>query len=133
MTTRELIEAYYKYANAGEWDKWCNLFAEDMVMDEQLAGHIETLKSLRPMIDGMGQAYAKFHNEPKHIIVDGNEVAVVSHISAIVAKSPDVPVECGVMNYFRIKNGKIAYMSNYHDSKPFEQLQDKSTDKIVEY
>ena len=83
MTTREIIKKYYEYANAGEWDSWCDLFAEDMVMDEQLAGHIEGLDKLRPMMAGMGKAYSKFQNVPKHIIVDGDEAGAVSHISEL--------------------------------------------------
>lgn len=120
METREIIEKYYEYANAGDWTKWCDLFADDMIMDEQLAGHIETLAVLRPMMDGMGIAYKKFQNIPKEIIVEGNRGAVVSHISALAAKNPDIPIEAGVMNFFLIKDGKISYMSNFHDSKPFK-------------
>ena len=118
MSPREIIEAYYKHANAGNWDAWCDLFDDDMVMDEQLAGRIETLATLRPMMGGMGRAYSKFQNVPKHIIVSGDEGAVVSHISA--ANAAGVPIEAEVMNYFRFKNGKIVYMSNFHDSVPFK-------------
>jgi ketosteroid isomerase-like protein len=119
VNPREIIDQYYKHANAGNWDAWCNLFADDMVMDEQLAGRIEGLATLRPMMAGMGEAYAKFQNVPKHVLVDGNQGAVLSHISARAAKYPDEPIECDVMNYFRFKDGKIAYMQNVHDSKPF--------------
>src|SRR5262249_46600036 len=93
----ELAEAYFKHANAGEWKEWCDLFADNMVYDEQLAGHIEGLAKLRPMMDGMGQAYKKFQNVPKHIIVNGNEAAIVSHISARAAKHPGTPIEADVM------------------------------------
>lgn len=129
MNTREIIERYYIHANAGEWSKWCDLFAENMVMDEQLAGHIETLAALRPMMNGMGQAYKKFQNNPKHIIVEGGQAAAVSHISAIAAKYPEIPIEADVMNFFRIENGKIAYMSNFHDSKPFKPFLDQIAGK----
>lgn len=118
MTNREIIDAYYKYANAGDWDKWCDLFADDMVMDEQLAGHIEGLATLRPMMGGMNIAYSKFQNVPKYILVDGDQGAVVSHISA--ANAAGVPIEAEVMIYFRFRDGKISYMANFHDSKPFE-------------
>jgi ketosteroid isomerase-like protein len=118
MTTKELIDKYYEYANAGDWNAWCDLFTDDMVMDEQLAGHIEGLATLRPMMAGMGKAYSRFQNVPKRIIVSGDEAAVVSHISA--ANAAGVPIEAEVMNYFRIKNGKIAYMANFHDSVPFK-------------
>ena len=119
MTPKVIIERYYEYANAGKWTNWCDLFADDMVMDEQLAGHIEGLDTLRPMMAGMGDAYAKFQNVAKVIIVEGDKGAVLSHISARAAKYPDEPIEADVMNYFVFKKGKIAYMQNVHDSKPF--------------
>lgn len=129
MSTKEIIEMYYIHANAGDWSKWCNLFAENMIMDEQLAGHIETLAALRPMMDGMGQAYKKFQNIPKHIIVEDNNAASVSHISALASSYPDIPIEADVMNYFRIENGKIVYMANFHDSKPFQPFLDQIAGK----
>ncbi|MEW5871012.1 MAG: nuclear transport factor 2 family protein [Chloroflexota bacterium] len=119
MDNHEIIRKYYEYANAGKWDAWCDLFADDMVMDEQLAGRIETLATLRPMMAGMGQAYAKFRNELREMVVEGDSGAVVSHISARAARYPDEPIEAEVMNFFRFKDGKIAYMRNVHDSKPF--------------
>ena len=119
MNGTEIIAKYYEYANAGKWDAWCDLFTETQEMDEQLAGHISGLTVLRGMMAGMGQAYAVFQNVPTAIIVEGNQGAVVSHISARAAKYPDEPIEADVMNYFRFENGKIAYMRNVHDSKPF--------------
>ena len=44
---QDVIDRYYETANAGDWDAWCDLFTDDMVMDEQLAGHIEALATLR--------------------------------------------------------------------------------------
>ena len=122
-TPKETIDLYYKYANAGDWGQWCDLFTDDMIMDEQLAGHIEGLDKLRPMMAGMDKVYSKFQNVPKHIIVSGDEGAVVSHISA--ANAAGVPIEAEVMNYFRFTNGKIAYMSNFHDSVPFKPFLDQ--------
>ena len=120
MENQEILEEYYRTANAGDWDAWCDLFAEDMVMDEQLAGHIDGLATLRPMMAGMDKAYSKFQNVPKHMFVSGDEGAVVSHISA--AGPSGEPVEADVMNYFRFKDGKIAYMANFHDSRPFDPV-----------
>lgn len=124
MDVKTIIDKYYEYANAGKWDLWCDLFADNMIMDEQIAGRIETLAVLRPMMSGMGTAYKKFQNQPKHILIDGNQAAVVSHISALAAKHPDVPIEAEVMNYFTIENGKIAYMANFHDKVPFKPFLD---------
>lgn len=114
---REIVEQYYALANANDWDAWCDLFTEDMTMDEQLAGRIEGLATLRSMMQGMDKAYSKFQNVPKHIVIDDLEGAVVSHISA--ANAAGEPIEAEVMNYFRFRDGKIAYMANFHDSRPF--------------
>jgi ketosteroid isomerase-like protein len=123
IATRDVIDRYYTLANAGDWDAWCDLFTDDMVMDEQLAGHIEGLATLRPMMAGMGRAYSRFRNDPRHIIVSGDEAAVVSHISA--ANAAGVPIEADVMNYFRLRDGRIAYMANFHDSVPFRPFLDQ--------
>lgn len=119
MSNRTVLERYYEYANAGKWTNWCDLFADDMVMDEQLAGHIVGLAALRPMMAGMGQAYARFQNVANAILVQGDEGAVLSHISAAAAKYPNEAIEADVMNYFKFSDGKISYMRNCHDSKPF--------------
>jgi ketosteroid isomerase-like protein len=89
-------------------------------MDEQLAGHIEGLQNLRNIMKGFTPvAYAQFQNVPRQIVVDGNQAAVVSHISAIASKFPARPIEADVVNYFRVDDGKITYMANFHDSRPF--------------
>ncbi|MEU9145653.1 nuclear transport factor 2 family protein [Streptomyces sp. NPDC048349] len=122
MEAKQILEKYYEYANAGDWDRWCDLFADDQVMDEQLAGHIEGLEVLRSMMKGMGTMYRVFRNEPVHFIVDadGEKAAAVSHLTAVSASGEDV--EARVMNFFRIVDGKIAYMANYHDTVPFQVL-----------
>ncbi len=118
METREIVEKYYHYVNQGEWDKWLELFDDDIEMDEQLAGHVEGIAILRGAIGGMKKGYSKFKNHPKHIVVDGHEACVVSQI--VAANAAGVPIEANVANYFRIKHGKIAYMANFHDTRPFD-------------
>lgn len=122
MDAKQILEKYYEHANAGDWDRWCDLFADDQVMDEQLAGHIEGLEVLRSMMKGMGTMYRVFRNEPVHFIVDadGEKAAAVSHLTAVSASGE--AIEARVMNFFRIVDGKIAYMANYHDTVPFQVL-----------
>ncbi|MEU2737301.1 nuclear transport factor 2 family protein [Streptomyces sp. NPDC007095] len=120
MPAREVLAHYYRYANSGRWDRWCDLFAESMFMDEQLAGRIEGRDKLRSMMTGMGELYASFENQPLCVLVDGNQAAVVSRITARSASGK--PIEADVMNYFRIENGLITYMANYHDTLPFQVL-----------
>lgn len=118
MNNREIVETYYKHANANDWMAWCDLFADDMIMDEQLAGHIEGLPKLREMMSGMKAAFPRFQNVPRQILVDADKGAVVSHLSIRNASGQEI--ECDVMNYFEFKNGKISYMANFHDTKPFD-------------
>ena len=117
MSTRDVIEKYYSSVNAGDWDTWLTLFADDIVIDEQLAGHVEGIEILRGAIGGLKKGYSKFQNVPRHIVVDGEEAAVVSKIEA--ANAAGVPIEANVANYFKLRDGKIAYMANFHDSVPF--------------
>lgn len=122
MNAREVLASYYVHANDGDWDSWCDLFADDMVMDEQLAGRVEGRDRLRSMMTGMGEMYASFENLPRYFLVDtdGEEAAVVSHISA--RSSSGKPIEADVMNYFHIRDGLITYMANFHDTQPFQVL-----------
>jgi hypothetical protein len=124
MTPTEVIDKYYEYANAGNWDLWLELFAENTVLDEQLAGHIEGLDNLRKLMSGFG-GYASFQNRPKYIIVNDNQGAVVSHISAVT--SSGASIEAGVMNYFRFDvQNKIVYLANFHDTVPFRPFLEQS-------
>ncbi|ONI82927.1 hypothetical protein ALI144C_17890 [Actinosynnema sp. ALI-1.44] len=120
MNTKDVLVKYYEYANAGDWDSWCDLFAERMVMDEQLAGHIEGRETLRTMMSGFGDRYSLFRNAPRRILVDGQEGVVVSRITATTTSGDGI--EADVMNYFRVEDGRIAYMSNVHDTVPFQVL-----------
>ena len=118
MNVKDAIDKYYDAANSGDWDTWLTLFDDNIVMDEQLAGHVEGIAVLQGAIGGLKKGYSKFKNIPQHIIIDGNEACVVSHISA--ANASGVPIEANVANYFRLKNGKITYMANFHDTRPFD-------------
>lgn len=119
MTNQEIIEKYFEYANAGEWDKWCDLFSEDAVYEEQLAGRIEGRETLRPMMAGFPNAYKSFVNTPRHFIVEADRAAAVSHISAQAMKYPAEQIEAEAMLFLQMKNGLIVFAQNFHDSKPF--------------
>lgn len=118
MYTTEIINKYYAAVNAGDWDTWLSLFDEEVIVDEQLAGHIEGIEILSGAIDAMERGYSRFENQPQYIVVNGNEACVTSHISA--ANATGVAIEANVANYFRIEEGKIVYMANFHDTRPFD-------------
>jgi ketosteroid isomerase-like protein len=117
MSTHDILARYYELANAGDWDKWCDLFAEDVVMDEQLAGRVEGLQSLRDMMKGFPALYAQFANVPRRMIIDGGQAAVISHITAMTPGGATIEAE--VCNYFQISDGAISYFANFHDTAPF--------------
>jgi ketosteroid isomerase-like protein len=120
MQNYDILIRYYEYANAGDWDRWCDLFAENMTMDEQLAGHIEGQAKLRSLMAGFKNMYSSFQNVPQHFIVDGGQGAVVSRITAVSVAGKNIGAD--VMNYFRISGDKIIYMANFHDTAPFQVL-----------
>jgi ketosteroid isomerase-like protein len=120
LSTTEIVTRYYELANSGKWDAWCDLFAPDQVMDEQLAGHIEGRDTLRDMMRGFPDMYASFTNTPRHVVVDGVTAAVVSHIHAV---TPDgSTIDANVSNYFEVTGGLITYMANFHDTVPFSPV-----------
>ncbi len=120
MNAREVLIHYYQLANSGDWTNWCELFTEDMVMDEQLAGRIEGKRTLQAMMLGFDSMYASFQNVPRHFVVSNGEAAAVSHITAVTPTGDRI--EADVMNYFRVEGDRIAYMANFHDTAPFQVL-----------
>jgi ketosteroid isomerase-like protein len=120
MNVREVIDRYYASVNAGQWDSWLELFDDLIVMDEQLGGHVEGRETLRALVGGLERVYSSFQNVPRHIVIDGNQACVVSHISAVSAGGE--PIEADVANYFLIQEGRITYLSNFHDSRPFDPV-----------
>lgn len=126
MDTRQVIEKYYEYVNAGDWDSWLTLFDDNVIMDEQLAGRIEGVQILRDGIGGLKKGYSKFNNVPKHIFANGEEGCAVTRIEA--ANASGEAIEANVANYFVVKNGKISYMANFHDSRPFDPFMNQKLD-----
>jgi ketosteroid isomerase-like protein len=117
---KEIVTRYYELANSGQWDEWCDLFAPNQVMDEQMAGHIEGREALRELVHGFPAAFASFRNEPEHFVFDTEQdaAAVVSHLTVVTAGT-GATVTVNVCNYFRMADGFISHMSNYHDTAPF--------------
>lgn len=114
---KQIIDQYYAAVNSGDWDTWLTLFADDLVMDEQLMGHVDGIAPLRAVVGDLKTGFKKFLMHPQHIVVEGNEGTVVWNFEAETAQGKEINVNGA--NYFRFDQGKIAYMSNFHDTKPF--------------
>ena len=117
MSATEVIVKYYAAVNSGDWDAWLALFDENLVMDEQLMGHVEGIGPLRDAVAGLKTGFKKFLMHPKHVVVDGNEGMVAWTFEAELADGKQINHDGA--NYFRFADGKIVYMQNYHDTKPY--------------
>jgi len=135
MTTKEVIDSYYECVNAKDWDRWITLFTNDVVGDEQLAGHFEGIDVLRGAIGAISYGYSKFLMHPKHIVVQGDEACVIWQCEA--ANRAGTPVAYNYLperevvgaNYFRLEKGKIKYMRTIHDETAFAPFAHPSNPK----
>ena len=126
MDTREVIDRYYETVNAGDWDTWLTLFADDVVVDEQLAGHLEGVGVLRGAVGAMKKGYSKFLMLPEHVVIEAEQAAVVWHCEA--ANATGVPIDVRWANYFSVEEGKIVYMANFHDKGAFAPFTSQKLD-----
>ena len=74
MTVRDVIDRYYDCVYRADWQQWLTLFSDDVVGDEQLAGHFAGIDTLRGAIDGIRNGYRVFQMHPQHIVIDGPAV-----------------------------------------------------------
>lgn len=116
METKDIIESYFACVNSGRWDDYLDLFADDVVVDEQLLGHIEGKAALAQGIEGL-RSNPDFRNFPKEIVVEGDRAMATWNIQSPMPDGSKLDL-LGA-NFYKIKNGKIVYFSNYHDTAPF--------------
>jgi ketosteroid isomerase-like protein len=132
MDVREVIDRYYDCVNRGDWSQWLTLFSDDVVGDEQLAGHFAGIEVLRGAIDAISNGYSRFNMYPQRIVVEGDAACVVWRCDAANAAGtaiayPDNPQRQVIgANYFQVQNGKIVYMRTIHDSLPFQPFTSQS-------
>lgn len=133
MTTREVIEKYYDCVNRGAWQEWLTLFSDDVVGDEQLAGHFAGIDVLRGAINAISSGYRLFRMHPQRIVVDGDAACVVWRCEAENAHGVKIAYPDNAdrqvigANYFQLQNGKIVYMRTIHDSLPFQPFVNQSS------
>ncbi len=118
LSTREVVDEYYARVNRGDWDAWLQLFNETVKMDEQLAGHVVGAAILRGAVGGLKAGYSKFLMHPMHIVIDGEQAAVIWHCEA--ANASGVPIDAIGANYFVVTGGYITYVRTIHDTVPFK-------------
>jgi len=126
METKAVVSKYYEYFNAGDWNTWLTLFEENVVMDEQLAGYHEGIEILKSVPKDWAKGYSKLLMHPQKILVEGNEACVIWHCEA--ANASGVPIDAKGVNFFRVENGKLTYIANFHDTRPFDPFVNQKLD-----
>ena len=121
MDTREIVTKYFEYVNAGRWDDYLSLFDDNVVMDEQLMGHLEGIAAVREGIENLKNA-PKFQNHPLKMVVEGDQAMVIWHIETLGPNGE--PIDATGVNYYEIGHSKIKKFSNYHDTRPFKPILD---------
>ena len=121
MNTRETINKYYEYLNdgfaQGNLDSWVGIFAGDFVMDEQLAGRVEGVEPMKELSEKMLEGYSKWIMHLQKVLVEGDDAFVLWEVEATTSNGVDVNTKGA--NFYRVKNDKVVYLTNYHDSVPF--------------
>ena len=121
--TRQVVGDYYRHVNAGDWKGWLTLFDDAVVVDEQLAGHVEGIAPLQGAVGALERGYSVFQMHPLRVVVDGEEAAVFWHCEA--KNAAGVPIDAHGANYFRVRKGRIVQMSTHHDTVPFRPFLDQ--------
>lgn len=117
MNTREVVEDYFKYINSGDWSNWLTLFSEETIFDDAVSGRLQGLQAMQECADGMVREFDSFTNTVQEIVVEGEKCMVVCNIDAKTKSGKKL--ESPGANFYRVVDGKIIYMSSYHDPRPF--------------
>ncbi len=115
---KELMRKYYKAGSTGDWQTWQVLLDDKVVMDEQLAGRLEGSSAMKAILDRIQTHYTKFDMRPHYMVAEGNEVCTGWQLEAVTSNG--VPINATGAHYCRFENGKIVYMSNFHDTVPWK-------------
>lgn len=117
MQTKEVVEAYFNDINSGNWEHWLTLFSEESIFDDAVSGRLQGLKAMQECADGMVREFDSFTNTIEEIVTEGEKCMVVCTIRAKTKSGKEL--ESPGANFYHIIDGKIRYMSSYHDPKPF--------------
>lgn len=118
MSAKEVVIKYFECVNSGRWDDYLDLFADDIVMEEQLLGHIEGKEALAKGIEGL-RDNPDFRNFPLEIVAEDDKVMATWNIKS--PKPDGSTLDLKGANFYKIKDGKIVYFANFHDTAVFNK------------
>ncbi len=117
MTTKEIITRDFDTVNKHDWESWYTLFDDDIVFDDAITGPIKGIEAMKASVVGTSEGFDKFENIAEEIVAEGNKGMAVCHIKAVTKNGKTL--DSTGANFFRIENGKIVYLSSFHDREPF--------------
>ncbi len=121
-TNSEIVCAYFESVNAGNWQAWLSLFADDAVLEEPI-GSINGIQALTEGTHVLDKAYSKFENKLLSFFIDGDNACAQTHISAITMSGGVIEVD--VCNVYLFKSGKIQRQKNYLDAQKLQPFLDE--------
>jgi ketosteroid isomerase-like protein len=116
VSTRSVVEEYFRAVNSGRWDDYLDLFDDTVVMDEQLLGHLEGKAALAEGIEGL-RSNLDFRNRPVEVVVEGDRAMASWHLTS--PKADGTTLDVRGVNVFHVRDGRIQYFANFHDTAPF--------------
>ena len=121
-SVEDVIRTYFGSMNEARWDDCLALFAEDVIMDDQMVGHHEGIGPVREAIGMLHSLVVlpNFHNELLQVFVDDEHAVALWHMRF---NAPDATqVIARGSNLFWVHQGKIRYLRTIHDTVPFRPL-----------
>jgi len=113
-SVEDVIRTHFACINEARWDDYLALFAEDVRVDEQMAGRNDGLAHVWGA-GGMLQSL-----ELLQVLVDERHAVALWHMRLMATGG--MPVDVRGASLFWVHQGKIRYLRTIHDTLPFHSL-----------
>jgi ketosteroid isomerase-like protein len=123
---KQLVTEGYKLFQAGDIQKLLELYHDDA---EWIAPESESLpyagcfhgkRGIAEFFNKLNASIQALHMQPKQMIAEGDTVVVIGE-STWLARNTGVQYDNPFVHVFKIRDGKVAQFSSYHDNAPAER------------
>lgn len=122
---KDLITEGYKLFQAGDIPKLLDLYHDDAEWagpeSEYLpyAGCFHGKRGIAEFFSKLDATMQALHMQPKQMIAEGDTIVVIGD-ATWVARNTGVQFDNPWVHVFRVRDGKVAQFSSYHDNAPAE-------------